>query len=190
MAAKSSKGSDFTVTSPTPPHLPRSARSDLTDLLGSVPQAVPPVDWAQVEHRLGFSVPPDYRSWAATYPQITIDGFLTVFHPAAPAPNLFTADALLDFDRALRDVDPDDIPYPLHPEPGGLYPWGTTANTHRLHWYPTRGHIVVIGRAGNWEWPGTMSEFLSGILTRQLICPLFPANFPSPGFTTQAYQAR
>lgn len=164
-----------------------SAKSDLFALLGNVAREAPPVDWAQVEQRLGFTVPDDYRAWAAVYPQIIVDGFLTVFHPAAPPPNLFTAgEDLLDFDRMLREADPDDIPYPLHPEPGGLYPWGTTIDSHRLHWYPPRGCIVVIGRAGNWEWSGTMTTFLTGILTRQLICPLFPENFPSSEFATEA----
>ncbi|WP_086799662.1 hypothetical protein [Streptomyces caniscabiei] len=164
-----------------------SASSDLAHLLGPVHQPAPPVDWAQTEHHLGFPLPSDYRTWATTYPQLTIDGFLTVFHPGAPPPNLLTAaEDLLAFDRELREVDPDDIPYPLHPEPGGLYPWGTTTNSHRLHWYPARGHIVVIGRAGNWEWPGTMTGFLTGILTRRLTCPLFPDRFPSPSFTTEA----
>ncbi|MFJ2937955.1 hypothetical protein ACIO8G_34980 [Streptomyces sp. NPDC087219] len=162
-----------------------SARSNLADLLGPAPSSPPPVDWDQTDHRLGFPVPADYRAWATEYPQITIDGFLTVFHPAATPPNLFTAaDDLLVFDRMLKEADPDDIPYPLHPEPGGLYPWGTTMNSERLHWYPVGHRVVVIGRAGNWEHPGTMTQFLEAILTRQVTCPLFPDTFPRPGFTT------
>ncbi|MFC4506109.1 MULTISPECIES: hypothetical protein [Streptomyces] len=89
--------------------------------------------------------------------------------------------------RELREIDSDDVPDPLHPEPGGLHPWGTTTNSHRLHWYPKHGHIVVIGRAGNWEWTGAMT----GFLTRQkLTCPLIPGRFPSSGFTTEASPTR
>ncbi|MGW2016682.1 hypothetical protein [Streptomyces sp. NPDC001927] len=164
-----------------------SARSSLTDLLGHAPSSPPPVDWEQTERRLGFAVPADYRAWATVYPQITIDNFLTVFHPAAAPPNLFSADDdLLAFDRMLKEADPDDIPYPLHPEPGGLYPWGTTRNSERLHWYPAGNRIVVIGRAGNWEHRGTMTQFLTDILTRQVTCPLFPSGFPSRRITTRA----
>ncbi|MGA5069195.1 hypothetical protein ACPB9E_36495 [Streptomyces exfoliatus] len=164
-----------------------SARSSLADLLGPAPHTPPPVDWDRTRQELGFPVPADFREWATDYPQLRIDAFLTVLHPAGPAPNLLTAgDDLLVLDRLLKEADPDDIPYPLHPEPGGLYPWGTTGNSERLHWYPAGNRVVVIGRSGNWEHPGTMTRFLEDILTRQVICPLFPDTFPRPGFTTTA----
>ncbi|MFJ3904024.1 hypothetical protein [Streptomyces sp. NPDC090025] len=160
------------------------ARSSLAGLLGPAPATAPAVDWARTEQLLGFVPPADYRSWADAYPQLVIDGFLIVRHPAAAPPNLLTAgDDLLFMDRLLREADPDDVPYPLHPEPGGLYPWGTTTNGERLHWHPAADQVVVIGRSGNWEHPGTMTTFLTAVLTRTVVCPLFPPGFPGPDFT-------
>ncbi|MFE6924018.1 hypothetical protein ACFVAV_23540 [Nocardia sp. NPDC057663] len=167
------------------PSLARRRSIALRHLLGPPPSTPPTIDWSAVEHRLGFTPPPDYRAWANVYPQITIDGFLTVLHPAGPPSlNLFTADTeLLSFERQLRDSDPGDMPYPIQPEPGGLYPWGWTANSDRLHWYPAGGRLVVINRFGNHEWPGTMADFLIAFLARAPLFPFFPADYPRPGFT-------
>jgi hypothetical protein len=38
-------------------------------------------------------------------------------------------------DPPVRAGYPDD--YPIHPEPGGLLPWGATSNGHLLCWVIT-----------------------------------------------------
>lgn len=51
---------------------------------------------------------------------------------------------VMDYERETRSEDPEDYPYPLHPEPGGLLPWGGTSNGQPLCW-------VTAGEPATWS---------------------------------------
>src|SRR5260370_16561952 len=52
------------------------------------PARVPRIDWTEVENRLGFPLPDDYRALMETYGEGSFDDFLWLLHPTSPNPNL------------------------------------------------------------------------------------------------------
>ena len=61
------------------------------------------------------------------------------------------------------------VPFPLYFEPGGLFPWGVTANGEDLLWKtagdPDRWTVVAIGRScGTEAFDLSMSRFLAAVL--------------------------
>jgi hypothetical protein len=40
----------------------------------------------------------------------------------------------LEAERMIRAERPSDMPFSLHPERGGLFPWAMTDNGDRLYW--------------------------------------------------------
>jgi len=98
----------------------------------------------------------------------------------------------LDAIRELGEMAPGSVPYAVHPDPDGIYPWGATSNGDWLFWR-TAGHPdswPIVGTDGGAEWyefDGTMTEFLAAVLSRDLQFELFPDAFPRPGFSVHAY---
>ncbi|GIF67475.1 hypothetical protein Ais01nite_55100 [Asanoa ishikariensis] len=113
----------------------------IDDLVRLVPPPSRPVhadgDWAEVERLLGVAVPADYRALVAAYGagQFADIGLLTPFTDAGTHANLvWQAGDFLGRFADARDEFPEDFPYPLHPEPGGLLPWAGTGNGVQLCW--------------------------------------------------------
>lgn len=87
------------------------------------------------------------------------------------------------------------MPHPLHPEPGGLVPWGITANGDVCWWIradrdPARWTVAVSeSRGPDWSrFPGTMCAFLAAVIAGVWRCPIFPEDVPSraPAFTAHS----
>src|SRR5262249_44977111 len=92
----------------------------------------------------------------------------------------------LDALRKLRQTTEPDMPYPIFPEPGGVIPWGVTDNGDVCYWKtgladPNTWTVVVNeSRGPDWEhFKGTMTEFLSAVVSRIHVCSIFPDDFPS-----------
>ena len=121
-------------------------------LIEHVPPPANPVenqgDWAQVELQLGTSLPDDYKWFISVYGTGAIcDDYIRVLNP-------FTKIGVLDLlkcyrgtlDRyrvAKKEGETPIVPYPVYPEPGGILPWGTSANGHEMSW-------LTIGEPNNW----------------------------------------
>ena len=84
------------------------------------------------------------------------------------------------------------MPYPLSPEPGGLYPWGSTDNGDWLYWLtngePDSWRVIGFSNSGWAEFSGTMTEFLVAVLSRQIQFDLFPDEFPSTEIALYEYE--
>ncbi|MGW6857255.1 hypothetical protein [Streptomyces xanthophaeus] len=88
-----------------------------------------PDDWTEVEQYVGSALPSDFKAFLNAYGSGVISGELAVFHPCGTSPLLErmhkTHKAFAERrDRALGHGDTEHIPYPFHPEPGGLISWG------------------------------------------------------------------
>ena len=144
-------------------------------------------DWAAVEAELGTPLPRDYKAYIETYGTGSINHFLWPCSPFSANPNLRLQDEIrdqLEGLRGTREKFPDMWPIPLFPEKGGFLPWGKTDNGDVLHWV-TEGApdewTVAVTAARDPEFelhPCDMTEFLAGILTRKIVCRVFPAKFP------------
>jgi hypothetical protein len=148
------------------------------------------VDWDKVELEIGIQLPPDYKQLISVYGHGAFDNFLWVYQPVSE-------DAFMDLVvqskrriDILRDIKGEfgkkDVPYGLFPEPGGLLPWGVTDNGNICYWQtitggPTKWTVTVNqSRGPRWaEFDGSMTEFLSAVLSGQYQCPVFPDDFPS-----------
>ncbi len=157
-----------------PPHVPR-------DTHGSA-------GWEDVERRLGGRVPTDYRAFIERYGTGYIGKFLTICNPFCEIEglNLFGHGNLaLDALRELREHG-ERIPYPIFPEPGGLFPFGSTDNGDTLYWLtsgaPDSWRVAVNEARGPlWEvFEMTTTTFLARLFSRDLRCNVFPDDFPSP----------
>jgi hypothetical protein len=107
-----------------------SSLDELQTLLGEpVGREPDPDDWNEVEQYVGSALPSDFKMFLDAYGSGAISGELVVFHPHGSSPLLermrethqtFTERR----ERALRIRDSEHVPYPFHPEPGGLVSWG------------------------------------------------------------------
>ncbi|MFD5401576.1 SMI1/KNR4 family protein [Streptomyces griseorubiginosus] len=107
-----------------------SSLHQLQALLGEpLPRSSAPDDWNEVEQHIGSPLPSDFKDFLSAYGSGVISGELVVFHPRGSRPLLermykthevFTERRA----RALDHGDTEHVPYPFHPEPGGLISWG------------------------------------------------------------------
>jgi hypothetical protein len=96
-------------------------------------------DWAAVAGRL-CALPSDYRALVETYGTGTFGDLVWVWNPFEANRHLELVAAgaqTLEADRESRASFPDRFTMALHPEPGGLLPWGVTDNGDGLYWETT-----------------------------------------------------
>jgi hypothetical protein len=174
-----------------------SSTEHLATLTGWPGQGRTDTDWVQAEEELGVAVPSDFRELASRFPDGTFQGYL-YFQPGTP--NLVDLrDRLLGELRRCRSEenledtapsrDPDpSYPYPLWPEPEGIFPWAMGSGGEIFFWLrnsPDPGSWPVVwchGEDREWErFDGITSEFLIALVTGQIDAPrLGSPTFPSP----------
>lgn len=144
--------------------------------------------WHSVERRLCFKLPEDYKEFVACYGTGAIEGFLWVLNPFAQNENLnliSQSAARLDAQRQFSAETGLAVPYPLHPDARGLFPWGVTDNGDVLYWVFDDCSIdcaivVCDGRASRWrEYKLSTCQFLAALVARDLVIDVFPEDFPS-----------
>lgn len=126
-----------------------TAFADLEALIGPPAVTPPAVDWPALEAVTGLEFPADYKALCARYGMLEVNAFMSVLHPCV-APDITTWDRNAKDDlETLRELTEDSgviyllddsggeveaAPYPYHPEPCGLFPWGSTENGDTLLW--------------------------------------------------------
>lgn len=97
-------------------------------------------------------MPDDYKQLISQYGTGRLSDFLYIFNPFAANEyfNLIhSGQKILAAQRELRKEFTEEFPFPLFPEPEGLFPCGSTDNCnylYYLYWY-TKGDLraIVIG---------------------------------------------
>ncbi|MFA1551735.1 hypothetical protein [Actinomadura chokoriensis] len=164
----------------------------LVQLIGESLQEPPAVDWERLEGQTRLRFPSDYMELCRTYPPLRVDNFLGTLHPVEDeeGENLFSwAEEILGAAMDLVEEFPilGLVPFPLYPAEGGLFPWGVTDNSDHLFWRtqgpPDRWTVVVAehsyAKDSWWEFNGSMTDFIVGIMTREITCPVLASDFPS-----------
>jgi len=156
-----------------------------------------PVQWDEVEARLGTRLPSDYKRFVDRYGTGAVGDFLYVLTPATDNPHLSLFDqsrVMLDGWRELRANWPDQFPFATHPEPGGLLPWAVTDNGDELYWLtrglPDQWPTVISSRGMPLEthWM-TATELLAGLITGRVRSNLIESldpTFSTTGHTIPA----
>jgi hypothetical protein len=134
-------------------------------------------DWKTAESDFGFPLPSDYRDFVFTYGSGLFARFYRVYNPFSASKFISLSQSVTrvtDGLRKLKSEFPDLVPYPIHPEPQGLFPWGNDENGNDYYW-------LTNGRSNDWrvisdevrgegfrEHNCTMTEFLEKILLRKI----------------------
>jgi hypothetical protein len=142
-------------------------------------------DWGNITERFGLVLPSDYTAFVQAYGSGIVSDFLTVFNPFSANSNI-NVDAMfsrLSSLRELRMLDPEELPYPLFFEPGGLLPWGESVDGDIYCWITdneisTFWRVVVCLRSGGSELcESNMTTFLLDGLRGQGSDAVFPPDF-------------
>jgi hypothetical protein len=145
------------------------------------PPAVPvlaSVDWQEVQARVGVSLPSDYKSFIETYGVGLIERFMFVLHPTCANPHMSLEVQMRVRLDALREM--------RRAQPVTLIPWLITDNGDVGYWLvdgePDDWSVVVHDSAiaVDEHFALSMSEFLYGVLTRQLVSSALPDDFLPP----------
>jgi len=139
-------------------------------------------DWLEVESNWCI-LPEDFKTFVTQYGTGKVDGFVWLFNPASRNQNLNLARQI---ERQLATLKEAALPgVALFPANGGILPFGITDNGDLLAWRvqgspDTWGVVVVDSRAPKYQsFDMPFSRFLAGILKKELVCTIFPPDFPT-----------
>ena len=154
-------------------------------------------DWGRVTDLFGDPLPMDYMQFIDVYGSGSLCGYLTAFNPFSTNQYLnlthqvFVQLAAL---RAIRVEFPDEVPFPLFFEPGGLLPWGISIDGDLYCWLTegisSKWNVVVVCRSGGCErFEMTMTQFLARIIKGEISSVSIPNDLSSQvGVRFEPYQ--
>ncbi|MEV6310056.1 SMI1/KNR4 family protein [Streptomyces sp. NPDC051840] len=160
--------------------MPRSDDA-LARITGRVTPPSVPVDgrgdWSASEKALGTRLPEDYKRLVETYGRGDFWGALCLRTPFGQGNPVRLAADLLDDYGPLRDDFPEDYPYPLFPEPGGLLAWAVTESAAHVCWLtegpPETWPVVIWSRDDDYErFDCGAGAFLDGLTSRSIASEL------------------
>lgn len=149
----------------------RPPDEQLASLLDWHDKATVSLSWDEVESLLGVRLPGDYKQLMNRFPSGVFAEQIYLYSPIQNAESLDMFRSRWEADLAwltqLRDDKSETIPYSIHPEPGGLIPWGL-GDEQYFYWKtddaddPDAWTVVFADYlAGDWgEYAGTVSSFL------------------------------
>ena len=153
-------------------------------------EAVRPVDWDLIRNRLGIDYPADYREYASRYAPLLIDDFLVILGPT-PGQEEGYIEATIEQLELVREYAADDETgnYTVHPEAGGLFPWGSSSEGDMFFWRttgpdPDEWPVVVYANHDFWEHPGGALSLVVGLIdgsTEHRSLPPQPGPNPTVG---------
>lgn len=150
-------------------------------------EAVDTPSWGLYELITGIVLPEDYKGYLGVYGTGLIGGMITPYNPFCTRTSWKPSYTCQDWMReivgiqALKQEFGEVIfPYAVYPEPGGVFPWGSTDNGHRLFWLtngaPNEWTVLINeARSRNFqEFDYSMTAFLNAWITGAIHCELIP----------------
>lgn len=151
------------------------------ELVGEPPVRVPvSVDWAALNSSFATRFPGDYKLLVDTYPPLVLFGFIKILHPQASVEHESLPVMAPRMLEALRVIKSRELRtnFDVHPKSGGLLPWGSTLNGDYCLWLtdgdPDEWSIVVTDLHSWWSFNGGLFDFLNGLKSGAVRCPIFP----------------
>lgn len=138
--------------------------------------------WRNVEQKLELIFPSDYKILISTYGSGQFFGFISFFNPFSINGNINLLNQITLISeqyKTLKDGG-EVIGYSFFPEKDGLFAIAQTDNGDTIFFLtnndPVRWKIVVNeARGDDWEeFDMSISDFLTGIIERSLVCGVFP----------------
>jgi hypothetical protein len=164
----------------------------IKDIISTLSPPVHPYDqpskqgWEDLEKRIETTLPGDYKDFIETFGSGAIDNFIWVFNPFSKNPNLNLEQQFQTKTKILAELQTygEDVPYQAFPKQDGIFPFAVSDNGDVLYWRTTadpQQWKVIVNEARGPDWEAfdlSMTEFLGAILSRRLICNIFPDDFP------------
>jgi hypothetical protein len=164
---------------------------EINDLYSILPRPNRPVEtgndesWLQVAEKVGMRLPIDFVYFIDSYGTGNINSFLSVLNPFTVHTYLNLLDQIpriLSGLRDLREQFPEQYPYPLYFELGGLLPWGISDDGDYYCWLtrglPDKWPVVTVPRHADVElFEMTMVKFIEGALRGQIESGAIPTYF-------------
>jgi hypothetical protein len=143
-----------------------------------------PEDLDATERELGLRLPADFRAFVQLFGSGSIGEFLHIRNPSSANPYIRLVDAHRAQTAVLHELrdSGEDLPYAIHPEPGGLILWAESSNGDCCYWVadppadPDAWPIAVNeARAPYWfGHPGPMTAFTADLVAERIEIPIFP----------------
>lgn len=139
--------------------------------------------WLQFQNKNGIIFPNDYKDMINYYGTGGINNFLWFLTPFAKDENvnyMYRSKQMLEAYKESKISFPDDFPYNIFPEKDGLLPWGYTDNGDELYWQTSKNieewKIVVYESRSTicYSYHMGLAEFLYKLLSKQIVCDIFP----------------
>jgi hypothetical protein len=139
----------------------------LPELAGHRRTAPLPIDWHVIETTLRVNLPDDYKEITEFYPGFEMCDFFAIARPR-PGAEAGYADSMITDLEDLREDFGDGVPYQPLADGSGLVPWGHSTSGDSYYWRfeHAKAVTVVTGSRDDafWEFPGTMTQFLTAWL--------------------------
>lgn len=144
-------------------------------------------DWEKAENELGIEFPIDYKGFVDDYGVGCIDNFLWIYTPYSNNENfnlLKQVEVINNAYLEMKEEFPEVFLFDVFPKKGGLLPFGGTENGDVLYWLTNEDNkhwsiIVYDDRHSEYvEYNKSFTDFLYELLTKKLVCPIFPEGFP------------
>lgn len=156
---------------------------------------VPPVDWRQLEERLQFTLPSDYKWLVERYGPGKFDDFFYVFQPAYWRQGI---DLEYQHERTSWALEYlTERGHSLPRSASELFSFGRSDNGDVAYWITSLSNDpehwkVAIGEARGTLWEefdGSLVEWLTAVLSRSLRVAIFPKDFPRRHPRFQPYES-
>ena len=140
--------------------------------------------WEDVEKKIGITFPMDYKIFIDSHGEGAINEFLWVLSPFSENENLNSIEkykVMKDAYRSMQSEFPEQFPFDFYNGKTGLFPWGITDNGDELFWN-YKGDVLELvvyesRYASNMSYIMNMEEFLCRLLSKEIVCPIFPDDF-------------
>jgi hypothetical protein len=165
----------------------------IDELLAVLPAPSTPAEssaannWGTITDQFGEPLPNDFMQFIDHYGSGTVNAHISVFNPFSTNPHLnLIRQSMIQLSalRLLKAEFPEEIPFPLFFEPGGLLPWGLSIDGDVYCWLTKgisgRWEVVVICRSGGAEhFSVTMTQFLARLIKEDIVSASVPSDFAS-----------
>lgn len=140
--------------------------------------------WVEIENKIGFLFPEDYKMFVDFYGEGAINEFLWILSPFSQNENLNLIEKLKIIQESynsMKNEFPKDYLYNFYDGQKGLFPWGITDNGDELFWNIKEDGVEIIVYASRYsecvKYSMMMEEFLCKLLQKDIVCPIFPDDF-------------
>ncbi|HET6251682.1 MAG TPA: ankyrin repeat domain-containing protein [Tepidisphaeraceae bacterium] len=140
--------------------------------------------WGQIEKKLGTKLPDDYKKFIDAYGSGDFAQFYAIYNPLQSHGVVEQIDEVRQDYRQGHESNSERYPYPVFPEPSGIFPWGNDENGNDYFWLtkgdPDEWTVVAydVRGGGAKEHKCTMTEFLLKVLTKEI--PALAGGYPKP----------